>query len=88
MPEKKVDQKAVSYVSQELTKMAEFFKNTNEHTIRGMSVLIVIDSVKQTYGVTLIDLVSMVQIPQDEGPARDSGLVKGFNTLLDLVGEI
>ena len=63
-----VDQKAVSFVNQELAKMAEYFKEVNEHTIRGMSLFIVIDSHKQNYGASLIDLVSMDQIPQDEGP--------------------
>ena len=84
----KIDQKAVSYVSQELAKMAEYFKNVNEHTIRGMSLFIVIDSRKQNYGVSLIDLVSMSHIDQSEGPKRDDGLIKGFNSLLDIVGEI
>ena len=42
----KVDQKAVAYVNTELAKMAEYFKNVNEHTIRGMSLFIVIDSLK------------------------------------------
>ena len=68
--------------------MAEYFKEVNEHTIRGMSLFIVIDSHKQNYGVSLIDLVSMDQIPQDEGPKRDDGLIKGFHTLLDIIGEI
>ena len=68
--------------------MAEYFKDVNEHTIRGMSLFIVIDSRKQNYGVSLIDLVSMSHIDQAEGPKRDDGLIKGFNSLLDIVGEI
>ena len=68
--------------------MTDFFKNTNEHTIRGMSVFIVIDSANQKYLVKLIDLVSMIPISQDDGPSRDEGLIKGFNTLLDIIGEI
>ena len=84
----KIDAKAVSYVSQELAKMTEFMKNTNEHEIRGMSIFIIIDSIKQLYTVKIIDLVSFEQIPQDEGPVRDEGVIKGFNSLLDLMAEI
>jgi len=53
-----------------------------------MSVFIVIDSANQKYSVKLIDLVSMIPIPQDDGPSRDDGMIKGFNSLLDIVGEI
>ena len=68
--------------------MAEYFKEVNEHTIRGMSLFIVIDSHKKNYGVSLIDLVSMDQIPQVDGPKRDDGLIKGFSTLNDIMIDI
>ena len=68
--------------------MVEYFKDVNEHTIRGMSLFIVIDSQKENYGASLIDLVSMDHISQEEGPQRDEGLIKGFNSLLEILGDI
>ena len=57
------DHLAISYVSQEIAKMAAFFKNENVHIIRGMSLFIVIDSMKRDYVCKLIDLVSVEPIP-------------------------
>ena len=83
-----IDHKAVSYVSKELTRIRDYFANVNEHSIKGMSLFIVVDSVKEEYLVKLIDLVSMTHIDQENGPARDDGVTKGCNSLIDLIGEI
>ena len=53
-----------------------------------MSLFIVVDSLKEEYLVKLIDLVSMTHIDQGNGPVRDYGMIKGCDSLIELIGEI
>ena len=62
--EGKVDMEAIEYCRQELIPMLKYFKEENEHIIRGMSLFIVIDSHQKKYKVKLIDFVSIEKIPE------------------------
>ena len=83
-----VDSKAVEYVKEQLTLILSYFTDDNEHTMRGMSLFVVIDSEKQAYLVKLIDLSSFEQIPQEDGPNRDDGLIKGTTSLLSMLEQL
>ena len=68
----------------------EYFTKENVHEIRGMSLFIAIDSVKQRYVCKLIDLVSFKRIVFEDidNPARDQGLIKGVCTLKNVLQNI
>lgn len=78
-----VDTKGIQYVLSQLENILNYFQNDNTYTIRGMSLFIVVDSHKQEYLVKLIDLVSM-----DPTGTRDEGLIKGCQSLMELLEEI
>ena len=60
------DKKGISFMIDELKKMLKYFKEENEHIIRGMSVFFVVDSEKKNYVCKLIDLVSFEHLPEDK----------------------
>ena len=68
--------------------MLKFFKEENEHIIRGMSVFIVADSAKKEYVCKLIDLVSFEHLPEDKRQERDQGIIKGLVNLIQLLQNI
>mmetsp|Transcript_1594 Transcript_1594/g.2266 ORF Transcript_1594/g.2266 Transcript_1594/m.2266 type:complete len:249 (+) Transcript_1594:82-828(+) len=80
---KEKDVKAVKYLLSQLEIILDYFENDNTYTIRGMSLFIVIDSLKEEYFVKLIDLVSM-----DPTGECDVGLVKGCQSLMTLLKEM
>ena len=84
------DNRAIEFVIGELDKMKEYFTKENVHEIRGMSLFIAIDSVKQRYVCKLIDLVSFKRIVFEDidNPVRDQGLIKGVCTLKNVLQNI
>ena len=78
----------MEFVKEQLTLMLSYFTDDNEHTMRAMSIFVVIDSEKQAYCCKLIDLSSFEPIPQEDGPNRDDGLIKGTTTLLSLLDRL
>ena len=68
--------------------MLKYFKEENEHIIRGMSVFIVVDSAKKGYVCKLIDLVSFEHLPEDERKDRDQGIIKGLVNLIQVLQNI
>ena len=81
-----IDEEAVAYVIEELKQMLNYFKDVNEHQIRGMSIFIVIDTEKKSYTVKLIDLSSFEEICQDgQQIKRDDGVSKGLESLIRIL---
>ena len=70
--------------------MEEYFVKINNHEIRGMSLFIAIDSLKQEYICKLIDLCSLKPIAFDDvkGMGRDEGLITGIKSIKRILGEI
>ena len=84
----KTDYEAIAYVKEQLIQILSYFTDDNEHTMRGMSLFVVVDSEKKSYSVKLIDLSSFEHIPQEDGPNRDEGLIKGTTKLLSMLEEL
>ena len=84
------DNKAIEFVIGELDKLKEYFSKENVHEIRGMSLFIAIDSVKQKYVCKLIDLSSFKRMVFKDinNPERDQGLIKGVVTLKTVLQNI
>ena len=81
-----LDVEGLEYVKGQLELMLEYFKELNEHYMRGMSLFIVVDSRTKQYVVKLIDFASFEQIPQDgEESKRDEGIVKGISSILTMI---
>ena len=70
--------------------MEEYFVKINNHEIRGMSLFIAIDSLKQEYICKLIDLCSLKPIAFDDvkGMGRDEGLITGLQSIKRILGDI
>lgn len=77
------DTKAVSCVLAQLEVILDYFQNYNKHTIRGMSLFVVVDSHKEDYLVKLIDLVSM-----EPTGKSDEGLIKGCQSFMALLRDM
>ena len=68
--------------------MLIYFKEENEHIMRGMSLFIVTDSAQKAYTVKLIDFVSFDPIPEEKRKERDQGLIKGMLSLMRILDSI
>ena len=80
-----LDGQGIEYIKGQLEKILEYFRDVNEHYIRGASLFIVVDTNKKAYDVKLIDLASFEEIPEDAESKRDEGIVKGIESLLKMI---
>ena len=73
-------------ILRQLAAMLNFFKQVNEHEIRGASLFFVFCPKQEVYKVRLIDLGSFVPLrasPEGyDGVSRDTGLILGTECLI------
>ena len=68
--------------------MLAYFKDENEHEVRGASLFFVISPTTGFYDVKLIDLSSfrpLSQVDEYDGRSRDQGIIKGLQNIIDLL---
>ena len=53
----KTDYDAIAYVKEQLIQILSYFTDDNEHTMRGMSLFVVVDSEKKSYNATSKDVL-------------------------------
>ena len=89
----KVDEKAVNMIKAELILLLAYFKDVNEHEIRGASLFIVVSPSNGQYKVKLIDLNSFRPLCEAEpgyveGTTRDQGMILGVQNVIAMLDQI
>ena len=77
------DEDAKKYLLAKLKELLVYFQESNVHTIRGMSLFMVVDSKAKKYALYMIDLASLEKIEGDQ--QHDEGLIFGVQNLIKLL---
>lgn len=86
-----VDKNGINMIRNQLNLILAYFKDVNEHQMRGASLFFVIASASFSYDVKLIDLSSLTplsSIQGYDGESRDPGIIKGIQNIIATLDEI